>query len=118
LHSKVGFFSGKSRGNIESLISILPQVAIFLLSLQLITMQLSQSTTSYIDRKEFYVDEGKSNPSSLRSKAHTKFEDIELMGGGKVRTATIYKEHPTLIAFFTNLTSKSVSVEVDERSIN
>jgi hypothetical protein len=118
LHSKVGFLSGKSGGNIESFISILPQVAIFLLSLQLISMQLSQSTTSYIDRKEFYMDEGKSNPTSLRGKANTKFEDFELMGGGKVRTATIYKEHPTLIAFFTNLRSKSISVEVDELSIN
>jgi hypothetical protein len=40
------------------------------------------------------------------------------MGGGKVRTTTRYKEHPTLISFFTNLKSKSVSVEVDELSIN
>ena len=96
----------------------MPQVAIFLLSLQLISMQLSQSTTSYIDRKEFYIDEKISNPSSLRGNANTKFEDFELMGGGKVRTATKYKEHPTLISFFTNLRSKSISVEVDELSIN
>ncbi len=81
-------------------------------------MQFSQSTTSYIDRKEFYVDQEKSDTSSLRGKANTKFEDFELIGGGKITTATRYKEHPSLISFFTNLRSKSVSVEVDELSIN
>ena len=38
----------KSRGNIESFITILPQVAIFLISIQLVFMQFTQSKDAYL----------------------------------------------------------------------
>jgi hypothetical protein len=118
LPNKINFLSSQSRGNIESFISILPQVAIFLLSLQLISMQLSQSTTSYLDTKEVYSGNAESNSSSLQEKINVKFDDYELIGGGKLRKSTIYKEHPSLISYFSNLRSKTISVQVDELSIN
>lgn len=86
-------------------------------------MQLSQSTTSYLDTnnlgiKEVYSGNVDSNQSSLQKGVTVNFNDYELIGGGKLRTSTIYKEHPSLLSYFSNLRSKTISVQVDEHSIN
>lgn len=81
-------------------------------------MQLSQSTSSYLDTKDVYSGNAESNPSNLQDQINVKYDDYELIGGGKLRTSTIHKEHLSLLSYFSNLRSKTISIQVDELSIN
>ena len=81
-------------------------------------MQFSQSTSSYIDRSTVNFPHEHFDSGSNLANSITNVENYELIGGGKVRSTAIYKEHLSLISYFTNPRSKSVSVEIDEYSIH
>lgn len=81
-------------------------------------MQFSQSISSYIDRRAVNFAHEQFDSGSNLVNSITNVEDYALIGGGKVRSTAIYKEHLSLISYFTNPRSKSVSVEIDEYSIN
>ena len=71
-----------------------------------------------MNRKDIYLDQGKIDSQALPGTYDAKIDIYSLIGGGKVRSTTIFKEQPSLINFFSNIRSKSVSIEFDESSIN
>ena len=68
-------------------------------------------------RESVSTDQERLNSAALPGVINTKVDEYSLIGGGTVSSTTIFKEHPTLLEFFSNIRSKSVSVKVDELSI-
>ena len=94
-------FAGKSKGNIESIITILPQVAIFLISIQLVFMQLIQSKDAY-----------------LHNQVRSEIQESPLIGGGKMVISSTLRDQPTFLANLIKVKAKSISIAIDENSIN
>jgi hypothetical protein len=91
--------------------TILPQVAIFLLSLQLVSMQFFQSTNSYLENKDSEI-------SNQLDRSKNRLVEFELIGGGNVITSTTIRDNSSLFAKLTNIKSQTFSVLVDESSIS
>jgi hypothetical protein len=108
---RIKLLTGESKGNIESFMTILPQVAIFLLSLQLISMQLFQSTGTYLENQD-------SDISHHQDKNIKRSKEIALIGGGKIISSTTPREHLSFFAKLTNIKSQTFSVRLDESSIS
>ena len=105
------FLRGKSPGNIESFISILPQVAIFLISIQLVLMQFIQSKDRYLHFQE-------SSISSIKAEDKFEFQETPLIGGGKIVISTSVSEQPTFLANLIKVKARSISIAIDENSLN
>ena len=107
----IEIFTGKSKGNVESIITILPQVAIFLISFQLVFMQFMQSKGAYLINQD--------SPVSFAN-TDTRFEVQEspLIGGGKILISTALRDQPTFLANLIKVKAKSISIAIDENSIN
>jgi len=103
--------TGANKGNIESFMTILPQVAIFLLSLQLVCMQLFQSTDTYLENKDSEI-------SYPQDRNRSKLSELKLIGGGKVIASTTTREPLSFFAQLTNIRSQTFSVLIDESSIS
>ena len=97
----MAIISGKSKGNIESIITILPQVAIFLISIQLVFMQLIQSKDAY-----------------LHNQYSSEIQESPLIGGGKMLISSTLRDQPTFLANLIKVKAKSISIAIDENSIN
>lgn len=93
--------TGKSKGNIESIITILPQVAIFLISLQLVLMQFMQSKSAYLHNQD-----------------SSEIQESPLIGGGKMVISSTLRDQPTFLANLIKVKAKSISIAIDENSIN
>jgi len=91
--------------------TILPQVAIFLLSLQLVSMQLFQSTNTYLENKD-------SDISHHQNRNSNESNEIALIGGGKIISLTTPREQLSFFAKLTNIKSQTFSVRLDESSIS
>ncbi len=108
---RIKLLTGESRGNIESFMTILPQVLIFLLSLQLVSMQLIQSTGTYLENKVSDISYPPGRNSNISS-------EIKLIGGGRVITSTTTRELSSFFANLTSIKSQTFSLLVDESSIS
>jgi hypothetical protein len=97
----MAIFKRKSKGNIESIITILPQVAIFLISFQLVFMQFMQSKDAY-----------------LLNKDRSEIQESPLIGGGKMVISSELREQPTFLANLIKVKAKTMSIAIDENSIN
>ena len=101
----------KSRGNIESFITILPQVAIFLISIQLVFMQFTQS-------KDAYLLHGRDSSFPLNTAYKIGYKEEPLIGGGKVKVLSTVKSQPIFLANLLTIKAQTNSIELDESSIN
>ena len=101
----------KSRGNVESFITILPQVAIFLISIQLVLMQFSQS-------KNAYLLHAKDSTILTTSTENIGYQEESLIGGGKVKVVTNIKSQPIFLSNLLTIKDRTSSIELDESSIN
>jgi hypothetical protein len=111
LIKRIRLLNGESKGNIESFMTILPQVAIFLLSMQLISMQLFQSTGTYLENQDSDIPHHQNRNSN-------ESNEIALIGGGKIISSTTPREHLSFFAKLTNIKSQTFSVRLDESSIS
>jgi len=101
----------KSRGNVESFITILPQVAIFLISIQLVLMQFTQSKNAYLLHSK--------DPTNLtNSTENIGYQEESLIGGGKVKVVTNIKSQPIFLSNLLTIKARTSSIELDESSIN
>lgn len=107
----INFLRGRSKGNVESFITILPQVAIFLMSIQLVLMQFVQSKDRYFHNPEF-------SQSTKKSADQFQTQELPLIGGGKIVISSSVREQPFFLGNLIKIKSKSISVAVDENSIN
>jgi hypothetical protein len=101
----------ESRGNIESFITILPQVVIFLISIQLIFMQFTQS-------KDAYLLHARDFSAPLNAAEKIKYKEEPLIGGGKVKVVTTVKSQPLFLSNLPTIKAQTNSIELDESSIN
>ena len=101
----------KSRGNIESFITILPQVAIFLISIQLVFMQFTQS-------KDAYLLHGRDSSAPLNAADRIEYKEEPLIGGGKVKVVTTVKSQPIFLSNLLTIKAQTNSIELDESSIS
>jgi hypothetical protein len=108
---KRSFITSESKGSVESVLTILPQLAIFLLSLQLISMQFIQSSGSYLENNQVIGKNAKQNIGNTSSY-------VNLIGGGRIIVSTSKREHLNFYSKLTNTKSQTFSVVVDEASIN
>jgi hypothetical protein len=112
LHFKLkAAIRSKSQGNVESTITILPQVAIFLISIQLVFMQFSQS-------KDAYLLHGQVNSSSSNPESDVEYREESLIGGGKLKVSTRLKNQPVFLSNLISIKAKTTSIELDESAIN
>ena len=101
----------KSHGNIESFITILPQVAIFLISIQLVFMQFIQS-------KDAYLLHGRDSSAPLNAADKIEYKEEPLIGGGKVKVVTTVKSQPIFLSNLLTIKAQTNSIELDESSIS
>jgi hypothetical protein len=101
----------KSHGNIESSITILPQVAIFLISIQLVFMQFAQSTDAYLLH-------GRVSSALLNAADKIEYKEEPLIGGGRVKVFSAVKSQPIFLSNLLTIKSQTNSIELDESSIN
>ena len=97
----IAVITGKSKVNIESIITILPQVAIFLISIQLVFMQFMQSKDSY-----------------LQNQYRSQIQESTLIGGGRMVISSTLRDQPTFLASLIKVKAKTISIAIDENSIN
>ena len=99
----------KSRGSVESFITVIPQVFIFLVMFQLIFMQFSVMRDSNLSQGEV-ARAGISGDNG-------EFERYQLIGGGSLLVVNKQKSLDKFIDFNYRANKKTVAVAFDEESI-
>lgn len=104
--------SFSSKGNVESFLTILPQVVIFLISLQLLFLSMNRNIGGYLDQKKI-------SESAMQSGAGTNenYERLSMIGGGELLIRNREVNQQNLLNFFWPSKAKLLSIVVDESSI-
>jgi hypothetical protein len=100
----------KSRGNIESILTILPQVAIFLISLQIVFLYLHRGTSTYLDQRVIAR-------AAVGISDRQDYEYAPLIGGGNLLIMNKSVSQYSLMEIFHPSKLKLLSIVVDETSI-
>ncbi|CAB4687061.1 MAG: hypothetical protein F2658_03920 [Actinobacteria bacterium] len=104
--------SFSSKGNVESFLTILPQVVIFLISLQLLFLSMNRNIGGYLDQKKI------SESAIQRSKGGNEdYERLSMIGGGELLIRNREVNQQNLLSFFWPSKVKLLSIVVDESSI-
>jgi hypothetical protein len=102
----------QSEGNVESSLTLLPMVGIFLLCLQLIFMQMSRSTQAYL------FQGGIGTAAIKTSSTIGDFSRVKLIGGGIIIIAEQETKQPAFSNFLNKSDSYSFGLAIDESSIS
>jgi hypothetical protein len=99
-----------SKGNVESFLTILPQVVIFLISLQLVFLALNRNIGGYLDQKEIAQ-------TAIGVSNQQIYERFPMVGGGEllIRNREVIQQN--LLSYFWPSKVKILSIVVDESSI-
>lgn len=100
----------KSRGNVESILTILPQVAIFLISLQIVFLYLNRGTETYLGQSAI-------SRAAVGGSDRQVYEYSPLIGGGNVLIKNKSVRQLSLMEIFQPSRFKQLSIVVDETSI-
>ncbi len=108
--------SFSSKGNVESFLTILPQVVIFLISLQLLFLSMNRNIGGYLDQKK--ISEA-AMQSSARSGmgGQQDYERLSMIGGGELLIRNREVSQRNLLSRFWPSKVKLLSIVVDESSI-
>ena len=99
-----------SRGNVESFLTILPQVVIFLISLQLVFLALNRNIGGYLDQKEIAQ-------TAIGVSNQRDYERFSLAGGGDLLIRNRDVKQQNLLSYFWPSKVQLISIVVDESSI-
>lgn len=101
-----------SKGNVESFLTILPQVVIFLISLQLLFLSMNRNIGGYLDQKKI-------SESAIQSSkgGGEDYERLSMIGGGELLIRNREVNQQNLLSFFWPSKVKLLSIVVDESSI-
>ncbi len=108
--------SFSSKGNIESFLTILPQVVIFLISLQLLFLAMNRNIGGYLDQKkisEAAMQRGIESGMGDRQ----DYERLSMIGGGELLIRNREVSQQNLLNLFWPSKAKLLSIVVDESSI-
>lgn len=100
-----------SKGNVESFLTILPQVVIFLISLQLVFLALNRNVGGYLDQKKI-------SESAIGMSNQQDFERFSMIGGGDILIKNREVNQQRFLTFFWPSKAKLLSIVIDESSIN
>ena len=100
----------KSRGNVESILTILPQVAIFLISLQIVFLYLNRGTGTYLDQSAI-------SRAAVGITTGQDYEYAPLIGGGNVLIRNKNVSQRSLMEIFQPSRLKQLSIVDDETGI-
>jgi hypothetical protein len=99
-----------SKGNVESFLTILPQVVIFLISLQLVFLALNRNIGGYLDQKEIAQ-------TAIGVSNQQDYERFPMAGGGELLIRNREVNQQNLLSYFWPSKVKLLSIVVDESSI-
>lgn len=101
-----------SKGNVESFLTILPQVVIFLISLQLLFLSMNRNIGGYLDQKKI-------SESAIQNSegGNEDYERLSMIGGGELLIRHREVNQQNLLSFFWPSKIKLLSIVVDESSI-
>ena len=99
-----------SKGNVESFLTILPQVVIFLISLQLVFLALNRNIGGYLDQKEIAQ-------IAIGVSSQQDYERFPMAGGGELLIRNTEVNQQNLLSYFWPSKVKLLSIVVDESSI-
>jgi hypothetical protein len=103
-------FLKKNNGSIESFLTILPQIAVFLISLQLILMQMIRSTNSYLSNDQ-------SISSSVSSATESQLISTPLIGGGEILSLRNTVNQSSFSRLLYGIKSQNFSIVINESKI-
>lgn len=105
-----------SKGNIESFLTILPQVVIFLISLQLLFLSMNRNIGGYLDQKKISETAMQSGTGGGIGDQQD-YERLSMIGGGELLVRNREVNQQNLLSFFWPSKVKLLSIVVDESSI-